>query len=98
MEIEKQIAEIREDIGELKGITKMVLDKLNSMEKKYNGHMEKIVELEKQINETSNSLNDHLNWHKENEKISRSWKIQYRSGIVSAIVASVVTFILSKFV
>ncbi len=94
MEVEKQIAEIREDIGELKGITKMILEKLDGMERKYNGQLDKIVELEKKLGENSRLINDHLKWHRESEKYQKSWRIQYRAAIMGGAAGSVVSFIL----
>ena len=90
-QLHDQIAELNSQIGELKGQMKLVINKLNEMSTKYNGYSEKTISVEKELEEISKMLSNHLQEHK-NEK---GLKAHTRAAIYGGLAGSISAFALS---
>jgi hypothetical protein len=63
--IADRLNELSKIVGELRGEVRLILSKLDSMEKKYNGYVEKTIRVEEKFAEIKKVLNDHLHEHRQ---------------------------------
>jgi len=63
---------IERKIGELGAKVDLVLNRLDSMEKKYNGYTEKTVRLEEGLKDLNERVNGHIKQHRD---VSSFWRM-----------------------
>jgi chromosome segregation ATPase len=70
-----QLNELSKLVGELRGEVKLILKKLDGMEQKYNGYVEKTIRVEEKLVELKKAINDHLHEHKQETNTKTRLKI-----------------------